>query len=157
MRRLFCGAVLVLLLSSAVAYASHYPLESVVWLEPSEVAQLQAVGIQDTESLLTAALSPGDRASLASRSGLSQERVNELAKRSDLLQVPGVGPDLVEALRRAGVQSIDSFRQLEPSALREQLAAVWGELGRDQDQLPPVDSLSYWMDAAQRVPLTLVP
>lgn len=143
-------ALALLLVTMGDALASHYRFSRIELVTPAEQRVLTRAGINDTRELLGWTASKRRRAWLAETTGLDYARLGILATQCDLLRVDGVGPSMVEALQKAGVQTTADLAHAGTAELltRLQVATAGTAL---RYRLPGEDTLSVWIDHARHL------
>ncbi|MBN1947822.1 MAG: DUF4332 domain-containing protein [Bradymonadales bacterium] len=143
---------LALALLAPMAFASHYRLAYLEFIDASVVQALEAVGIQTTEDLLARAATAEDRRRLSEETGVSELEILVLVRLAELLQVEGIGPRTAQLLRAAGVVSVADLASRNPEELALQLSAV-----NAVEQLTGIDpspeNLTEWIAGAGSVPI----
>jgi predicted flap endonuclease-1-like 5' DNA nuclease len=135
-----------------VARASHYALADVPRLvKPGEVEKLKKANVNTTEELLTKAAKPKDRKALAKTSGLSAADLLTLAKRCDLLQIKGVGSEMVLLFEAAGIKTTADLAKQEPSKLMASVDAA-NKAQKITEKPPTEPQLADWIEQAKKLP-----
>jgi len=149
-----CLVALTLLVTAfgGAARASHYALADVPRLvKPGEVEKLKKANVNTTEELLAKAAKPKDRKALAKTSGLSAADLLTLAKRCDLLQIKGVGSEMVLLLEAAGVKSTSDLVKQDAAKLLT-AATDANKTAKITEKLPTEPQLADWIDQAKKLP-----
>lgn len=94
-----------------------HPLARIAGIRRTEAEALAAAGVRTTEDLIDAAARPRGRAVLAERTGIAEDTLFDLAKRADLMRVPGLRADLVGLLVAVGVRSVPDLKRQRPEEL----------------------------------------
>lgn len=143
-------ALALLLTLPGVASASHYRLSRIELTTQTEQRALRKAGISDTRALLDWTASRQRRLWLMRTTGLDYARLSTLATQCDLLRIDSVGPSMVEALQKAGVQATRELARSEPTELlaRLQKATAGTSL---RYRLPTEDTLRMWIDHARHL------
>jgi hypothetical protein len=100
------------------------------------VARLEAVGIQNTEQMLQAGRTPGDRQAISVRTGIPVEAILEFVKLSDISRLGAIKSIRARLYYDAGVDTPDKFAQWDPEELRTMLTAFVQHTGFDG--IPPL-------------------
>lgn len=142
--------VLLSLLLVMPAHASHYSLSKVDFVSAPEKKLFAKAGIHDTQVLLQWLQTSRDRRWLEKQTGLSDERLKEIAARCDLLRVTGIGPSIADALMSAEVLDTYDLARDEPEPLlsRLKVATRGTPMAR---LLPATDTLATWIRDAKRL------
>jgi len=137
-------------LASEPALASHYSLDRVDLVTAGERRALSRAGILDTKVLLAWTASLSRRQWLADESGLTLERLGELAFVCDLLRVEGVGPSVAAVLRRAGAIDSEALAASDSGELlgRMRVAARGTSMAM---KMPDEDTVRSWIRIARRL------
>lgn len=143
-------AFLLLLALAGTANASHYSLSKVDFVTAAEKKAFARAGIHDTKVMLDWLQRQKDRAWIARQTGLSEERLRELAARCDLLRITGIGPSIADALMKSEVLDVYDLARDEPTELlgRLRVATRGTPMAR---LLPAEDTLATWIRDAKRL------
>ena len=137
---------------SAAPAATHVPVIDVEGIGPAYAEKLVAVGIINTDDLLTAGSSRAGREKLADSSGISQDLILAWVNRVDLMRIPGVGTQYSDLLEMAGVDSPAELAQRNPANLaqtfQEAVAARPGTVRRIASEA----EIAEWIEAAKAMP-----
>ena len=145
----FCFCVVL----TGPVFASHYLLADVEGdFAPELVDAFERFGCEDTEDALRWILTPDDRRSFASSTGLSPVLLDETAQMLDLMQVRGVGPRAARLLIATGVQSAADLASRDVETLLAEVENV-NMLEGLTTVSPSFEHVEAWVDAATRVPL----
>jgi len=130
------------------AQASHYNLDRIELVTSVERRALSRAGILDTKVLLGWTAKRSKRQWLADETGLSWERLSELAGLCDLLRVEGVGPSIAVVLRKAGLLDVGALADADPAALLERMRVVTRGTSMHL-RLPDPDTIRSWSRIAR--------
>ena len=137
---------------------SHKPqpfnLQKIPNIDLEMVQRLQECGIKNTRQIIENASTPLERTQLSRKSGLSQEKIWEFVSMADLARVYGVGPVFVRILFDAGINSLETLANSEPSALYAQVIAVNKEKGYTKI-MPNVNDMRVCIEFARLLPVVL--
>ena len=116
-------------------------------------AGLRAAGLNDSDKLLAAAATPQQRSELAGKLGVDSKEVLELANRSDLARIKGVGKVYSDLLEWSGVDTVAELAQRNP----ENLLAKINEMAAEHivQRLPTQANVSDWVSQAKALPRML--
>ncbi|MFL5684703.1 MAG: DUF4332 domain-containing protein [Chloroflexota bacterium] len=132
-----------------VATSPHVAVIDVEGIGPTYAEKLVAVGIVNTDDLLSAGSSRMGREKLAASSGISQDLILGWVNKVDLMRIPGVGPQYSDLLEMAGVDSPAELAQRNPANLaqtfQEAVAARPGTVRRIVTEA----EIAEWIDAAK--------
>lgn len=143
-------ALLLLMALAGAANASHYSLSQVDFVTAVERKAFARAGIHDTQVMLDWLQRQKDRTWIARQTGLSEERLRELAARCDLLRITGIGPSIADALMKSEVLDVYDLARDEPTELlsRLRVATRGTPMAR---LLPAEDTLATWIRDAKRL------
>jgi predicted flap endonuclease-1-like 5' DNA nuclease len=142
-------ALLFVSAGSGAAFASHYYLVDVDFLEGAELEVLQGRGWMTTEDVLAALATPELRAQAGEVTGLDASRIEFLARTCDLLQVDGIGPRAVRLVRAAGVIDAGDLAARDPAELLLVLMATNAQ-ERLTEVDPGIEHVRDWVASAVR-------
>lgn len=146
---------LAVALTAGVAAASHYNVADVPTLiGAAEAQKLQKAGVTTTEELLNKAATAKDRKALAKSAGISGDKLTALARRSDLLRIKGVGPEMVLLLEAAGVKTTADLAKQEPAAL-ETATGKANKQKKITEKPPTEPQFQDWIAQAKKLPPVL--
>lgn len=151
--RLALGLLLTLVFS-ATALASHYPLEAVSFIQKEHSDQFLKLKLDDTQLLLEALATPEKRKSIESKTGIAQDTLLFYAQLCDLLQIRGVGPQMARLLHLAGYTSVGLLAKATPAAALEAMKKANQE-HRVSELLPQEPTMANWIEQAQKLPRTV--
>jgi predicted flap endonuclease-1-like 5' DNA nuclease len=113
----------------------------------ASAAKLREQGITNTDALLKQSSTPEQREALASRIGMTKEKVLELANRADLARLKGVGPVYSNLLEEAGVDTVVELSKRVPANLHEKLSEVSASQG--VKRTPTLAEVESWISQAK--------
>ena len=116
-------------------------------------ATLRAAGLNDSDKLLAAATTPQQRAELAARLGVDTKEVLELANRSDLARIKGVGKVYSDLLEWAGVDTVAELATRNADNLFAKINEVAAE--HFVQRLPRAADVADWVSQAKALPRML--
>lgn len=131
------------------------PISKVKGLDPAVQAKLEAEGIKNTDQLLEHAQTPSQRTALAHKVGTTPQAIKELANRSDLMRLKGVGGDLSNLLEEAGVNSCKELQHRTPESLHVTLVKL-NESQKIAHHVPSVAQVTEWIAEAKTLSHTSV-
>ncbi|GAB4024568.1 DUF4332 domain-containing protein [Spirosoma koreense] len=112
---------------------------------------LKAQGISDSDELLEATKTPSDRKALAAASGVDGSTILELANRSDLARIKGIGRVYSDLMEEAGVDTVKELAQRVPANLHAKLIQI--NSVRQFTQRPPsVEQVGDFIEQAKSLP-----
>ncbi|HET9084647.1 MAG TPA: DUF4332 domain-containing protein [Candidatus Limnocylindrales bacterium] len=137
---------------STAPAATHVAIIDVEGIGPAYAEKLVAIGIVNTDDLLSAGSSRSGREQLAVSSGISPDLILAWVNRVDLMRIPGVGTQYSDLLEMAGVDSPAELAQRNPANLaqtfQEAVAARPGTVRRIASEA----EIAEWIDAAKSMP-----
>jgi hypothetical protein len=114
-------------------------LEYLSGISDEDVQRLRAVGIRHTNQFLHRASLEIDRKRLFKKTGISPERLYELANQCTMLEVSGMDR-WIALMRRLGINSMKDLRAQDAKQLRSTLVEAIGLAGA-----PSVGDVEYWI------------
>jgi hypothetical protein len=124
---------------------------SIRGVSKASAQKLSAQGIASSVDLLTSAATPPQRAALAEKSGIPEQKLLSWVHQADLLRVPGISVDDAESLEKAGVTSVQMLGQQNAQTLRDQVVAYRTKYPKPSYQLPTIAELTSWIKTAQTI------
>jgi hypothetical protein len=118
-------------------------LEYLRGISADDCRRLRARGIMNTNQLLHACTLEIDRERLSRRTGISPERLLELANQCDLLEISGM-ERYFALVRRLGVTSLKVLKKQDPEDLHRKLVDAIGLAGA-----PRLSEVQYWVSQAR--------
>ena len=116
-------------------------------------AKLKAEGLNDSDKLLAAAATPKAREELAAKLGVDSKDVLELANRSDLARIKGVGTVYSDLLEWAGVDTVAELAHRNPENLYNKIVEAANE--HFVKRLPRPADVADWVAQAKELPRAL--
>lgn len=113
-------------------------------------AALRAAGLNDSDKLLVAAGQPKDRQELAAKLGIADRALLELANRSDLARIKGIGKVYSDLLEFAGVDTVMELAGRNADNLYDKIMEVAG--GHSVQRTPRRDQVHDWVAQAKELP-----
>jgi hypothetical protein len=93
-------------------------------MTPDLEAKLKARGLETTDDLFEAALTPQNRQELAAYAGVPEQSILELANRADLARIKGIAGVYSDLLEEAGVDTVKELRGRVPETLHAKLLEI---------------------------------
>lgn len=154
--RLLLGLSLLCLLCllSQAALASHYRLPASGIATKAETGSLAKQDIRTTQALLKATAKSEVRRTLGKVTGISFERLTELASLCDLLRVDGLGPSIARLMRLSDVADSGVLRRQSANSLLARMRAANATHGI-MEVLPSELTLASWIKSAAGLPKLL--
>jgi predicted flap endonuclease-1-like 5' DNA nuclease len=129
-------------------------IEDVEGIGPVFRDKLHAADIQTTEDLLAAGRTPGGRARLAERSGISTTMLLEWINHADLMQVSGVGAEYADLLEDAGVDTVAELARRNAA----NLTATMRDFNAEKEAVrrtPTESQVESWIEQAKALGRTI--
>jgi hypothetical protein len=114
-------------------------LEYLSGISDEDVQRLRAVGIHHTNQFLHRASLEIDRKRMSKKTGISPERLYELANQCTMLEVSGMDR-WIALMRRLGINSMKDLRAQDAEQLHSTLVEAIGLAGA-----PSVSDVQYWI------------
>jgi hypothetical protein len=118
-------------------------LEYLPGASAGDCRRLRAIGVTNTNFLLHAATLGIDRERLSKKTGISPERLLELAHQSALLEISGMSRHL-PVVRRLGVSSLKDLKAQDADSLHSHIVEAVGFAGS-----PRLSDVQYWVSQAR--------
>lgn len=128
-----------------------FKLRDFVGVNPDQIAKLTEAGVKTTSQMLSAGHTAEGRATLASRTGISEDVILELVKLSDLARLPGVKGIRARLYYDAGVDTVEKLAGYDPQTLLSLTAEFVRTTGFDGIAPLPKEVIST-IDNARRLP-----
>jgi len=145
---------LITFLFVTTAAASHYELEDVRFFSPEEIKTFETLGIEGTDGLLTQLESPKMRKALSQRTGISLERLQELASFTDLLQIRGVGMKMARLFLACGLKGTSQLGRQKAEPLLKKMTSM-NDRYHISEILPNANMVDKWIKLARKVPVKM--
>jgi hypothetical protein len=145
---------LISFLFVTTATASHYELEDVRFFSPEEIETFEGLGIEGTDGLLHELESPKKREVLAQRTGITQDRLQELASFTDLLQIRGVGMKMARLFLACGLKGTSQLARRKAAPLLKEMTSM-NDRYHISEILPNESMVGKWIKMARKVPVKL--
>lgn len=129
-------------------------LKDIRGMTETVATKLKELGIGDSDELLAAAKTSGERKALAGKLGIDPKMVLELANRSDLIRIKGVAGAFSDLLENAGVDTVKELAGRVPENLQVKLEEINSKMKLSQ-RTPTVEMVQDWVDQAKKLPKTL--
>jgi len=129
----------------------HHAMQFIEGIGPAYAAQLDAAGINSTESLLERGATPAGRSGLADETGISPKLILTWVNHADLMRVKGVGSQFADLLEEAGVDTVPDLARRNAANLHEKIVTV-NEEKHLVRQLPSSAEVEKWVDEAKEMP-----
>ena len=153
LRHLLPFLVLSLLLWSASAWASAYPIDQISAINEAQAAALKSAGVENSDQLLEKAATP--RAARPwRRRPISNPGAPQVGQDGLFPPHPQRGAEAVSILAAVQVDTSKALLKQEPAKLAEKIRLA-NEKKKLTEKPPTVESLSAWKDAAQGLPQVL--
>jgi predicted flap endonuclease-1-like 5' DNA nuclease len=116
--------------------------------------KLKRYGITYAAQLLEAAGGREARAGLAARTGIDEPALLQLARRSDLSRVRGIGAIFADMLEIVGIHNVATLAARDPATLRAELVRL-NAAERFARRAPTVEEVTDWIEQARALPIML--
>ncbi len=126
-------------------------IESIEGIGPSLGAALRDAGVNTVDKLLEQGCTKEGRASLASKTQISETRILKWVNMADLFRINGIASQYAELLEGAGV---DTVRELQHRNA-ENLTAKMKEVNEEKNlvrKTPSVKVVAAWVEQAKKLP-----
>jgi hypothetical protein len=120
-------------------------LEYLPGISSTDCRRLRSRGITNTNFLLHAATLSIDRSRLSRKTGMSPERLLELAHECALLEISGV-ERFLPVVRRLGINSLRDLKLQEAESLHHEIVEAVGLAGS-----PSPGDVQYWISQARAI------
>ena len=118
-------------------------------MTPDLEAKLKARGLETTDDLFDAALTPQGRQELAAYAGVPEQTILELANRADLARIKGIAGVYSDLLEEAGVDTVKELRGRIPENLHAKLLEINAQKMLTA-QPPTPKTVKNWVSLARR-------
>lgn len=115
---------------------------------PSYAEKLKAAGIDTVEELLKGGASSAQRDDLEIKTGISGKLILEWVNMADLIRINGLGPEYVDLLEEAGVDSVPELAQRNADNLHAKMTEV-NAAKNLVNRLPSADQVEKWVAEAK--------
>jgi len=116
--------------------------------------KLRARGIYNSDQLVEAARTPADREALAEYAGVDTRVILELANRSDLARIKGIGGVFSDLLEHAGVDTVKELATRNPDNLHLKLLETNAKKNL-AGRVPTLEMVTNWIAQAKELPRLL--
>jgi len=113
--------------------------------------KLQKAGINTTEALLKAGMTPKGRKDLAEKTGIGDALILQWVNHVDLYRIKGIGSEYSDLLEAAGVDTVPELAQRKASNLTQKMVAVNNEKKLVR-KLPVESQVADWIEQAKKLP-----
>ena len=129
-------------------------LNALIGMTPEVEQKLREAGINNSDQLLDATKTPKQRQALAKQVGASARDILELANRSDLARVKGIGSAYSNLLEKAGVDTVKELATRRPENLHKKILEI-NEQENLVKQPPNLAQVESWVEEAKQLPKVL--
>lgn len=126
-------------------------IEDIEGIGPAIGAALRDAGVNSTDTLLDLCCDKKGRASLASKTQISETRILKWVNMADLFRINGVASQYAELLEGAGVDTVKELRNRNADNLTSKMAEVNAEKKLVR-RTPSVKVVSAWIEQAKELP-----
>jgi predicted flap endonuclease-1-like 5' DNA nuclease len=131
-----------------------YPITLIAADDKDDVKALKSVGIRTAERLLEEAKSPRGRKVLASKTGITERRLLDLANVADHMRIKGMGAGYIGLLRAVGVMTVRELKYRNPENLAEAMAEA-NHKRKLVRVLPSKRLVVDWVEQAKKLPIKI--
>ncbi len=131
-----------------------YKIEQIEGIGPHFGARLVAAGVQTSDDLLNRTASADARQQLAMATGLSTVQLTTWRHQADLMRISGIGSEYGQLLEAAGIETVRELARREPENIVNLLDRV-NEQKQLTRQVPPLKTVSKWVDQARQIEAVL--
>ncbi len=135
-------------------YNMAIPVNELKGIDQALAVALQAKGIKNSDQLLEASATPAQRKALAAELSAETRVILELANRSDLSRVKGVGGVYSDLLELAGVDTVKELATRRPDNLHKKIVET-NDANRIVSKLPTEQMVVDWVSQARELPKLL--
>lgn len=115
---------------------------------------LKGQGISDSDTLLEATKTPGDRKALSSATGIDSGIILGLANRADLARIKGIGRVYSDLMEEAGVDTVKELAQRVATNLHARLIEI-NKVRQFTQRPPSVEQIGDFVEQAKTLPRML--
>ena len=133
---------------------ANYKIEEVEGIGEVLGAKLREQGINSTDKLLEATLSPKQRKELAEKTGIPDAKILKFANMVDLFRIKGVGSEYAELLEAAGVDTVVELAQRRADNLCKKMEEL-NETKKLVRRTPSLKEVETWVEEAKTLPRKL--
>lgn len=143
-------SILLSVVGSGQAFASHYDLPDVDFIPESAVAKLEQNKIHTTEDLFALLMGKKARAAFAKEYAMTPADVDGLAHKLELMQIVGIGPKAAALLQFSDIKNVKMLADAKADELLEVLQRVNRERNITGVQ-PDLTVVTDWIQKAQKI------
>ncbi len=126
-------------------------IEDIEGIGPSHGAALRDAGINSVSKLLELCCDKKGRATIASKTQISEARILKWANHADLFRINGVAGQFAELLEGAGVDTVKELRNRNAENLTTRMDEI-NEQKKLVRRTPSVKVVSAWVEQAKELP-----
>jgi predicted flap endonuclease-1-like 5' DNA nuclease len=120
-------------------------------ISDANVTALKSQGLSDSDSLLEAAQTPGQRTALARATGIGTADLLELVNRADLARIKGIGQVYSDLMEQAGVDTIAELARRVPANLHARMIEI-NTTKQLTSRPPSPDQVADFVEQAKALP-----
>lgn len=132
------------------ADSSTRPVTDIVGVDARSAAKLRRAGVGTVGDMWTRAGDRTGRTDLSGTTGIEADRLDDWAKKADLMRVKSIGPKYAALLDAAGVTSLKQLRRRSAESLHEKLLET-NRSSKIVEHVPGVDELAQWIEKADLI------
>jgi predicted flap endonuclease-1-like 5' DNA nuclease len=126
-------------------------IEDIEGIGPSIGAALRDAGVNSVDTLLELCCNRNGRASLASKTQISETRILRWVNMADLFRIKGIAGQYAELLEGAGVDTVKELRNRNAENLTTALKAANAEKNMVR-KTPSLKLVESWVEQAKSLP-----
>ncbi len=118
---------------------------------PKYAEKLQKAGVNTTDALLKAGMTPKGRKDLADKTGIGDALILKWVNHVDLYRIKGIGSEYSELLEAAGVDTVPELAQRNAVNLTQKMESINKEKKLVR-KLPVESQVADWIEQAKKLP-----
>jgi predicted flap endonuclease-1-like 5' DNA nuclease len=130
------------------------PMSQVRGIAVDIADKLKGKGLKDSDSFLEAVKTPKQRRDLAKELGADEKAVLELANRTDLARIKGIGDVFADLLETSGVDTVKELAKRVPENLHAKMIEI-NTAKKLSGRQPTLDMVKDWVAQAKELPKLL--
>lgn len=130
------------------------PMSQVRGIAVDIADKLKSKGLKDSDAFLESVKTPKQRRDLAKELGAEEKAVLELANRTDLARIKGIGDVFADLLETSGVDTVKELSKRVPENLHAKMVEINNEK-KVAGRQPTLDMVKDWVAQAKELPKLL--
>ncbi len=114
-------------------------------------SKLQKAGVNTTDALLKAGMTPKGRKDLAEKTGIGDGLILKWVNHVDLYRIKGIGSEYSELLEAAGVDTVPELAQRKAANLTQKMVEI-NTKKKLVRKLPVESQVADWIEQAKKLP-----